>query len=130
MTPRTLDEQITDASGLISLLLVFVFAYFSALLPVVEELRHRAKPAARDDLEALVRRLLSFRAIACGLLAVVSLVLALLSPLSWRVLRAQLWNPFETGRVGLLLVDVLLVATGAGVLLEIVLMTRRVRQLR
>lgn len=122
---RTLDQQITDAGGLISLLLVFVFAYFSALLPVFEDLRHRPKPAAEDDRGALVRQLSTYRSIACGILSVVVAVLALLAPLSWRVARAQLWSPFQTLRVGLLLVDVLLIATAGGVLTEIVLMTKR-----
>ena len=130
MTPRTLDEQIVDAGGLISLLLVFVFAHFSALLPLFEALRHRPKPAAQDDQAALMRQLLSYRTLACAVLSVVVLVLALLAPLSWRALNAQLWSPFRTLRVGLLLVDVLLISTGVGVLVEISLLTKRRKQLR
>lgn len=130
MTPRTLNEQISDVGGLISLLLVFVFAYFSALLPIFEDLRRRAKPAARDDQEAHIRQLSSLRAIAFGVFVIVVLVLGLLAPLSWRVLHARLFNPFETLRVGLLLIDLLLIATGAGVLLEIVLMTKRKKDLQ
>lgn len=130
MTPKSLDEQIVDAGGLISLLLVFVFAYFSALLPQFEDLRHRPKPAAQDDQALLMRQLSSYRALACGILAVVVLVLALLAPLSWHALNAQLWRPFRTLRVGLLLVDVLLILTGVGVIAEVVLLTQRRRQLR
>lgn len=130
MTPRSLDEQIVDAGGLISLLLVFVFAYFSAILPLLEDARRRAKPAARDDQETLMRRLSNYRALGCGLLAVVLLVLLLLGPLSWHALTGQLWRPFRTLRVGLLIIDVLLLATGAGIATEVILVTNRLKQLR
>jgi hypothetical protein len=130
VTAPSLDEQIADAGGLISLLLVFVFAYFSALLPLFEEIRHRPKPAAKDDQEALVRRLSSYRALGCGLLSVVLLVLALLAPLSWHAVSAELWRPFRTLRVGLLVVDLLIIATGAGIALEVILLTKRRRQVR
>lgn len=129
MRAQTLDEQIVDAGSLISLLLVFVFAYFSALLPLFEDLRHRPKPPAQDDQDALVRQLSTYRTLGCGLLAVVILVLALLGPMSWKALHAELWNPFRTIRLGLLLVDLLLVATGTAILAEVVLITRRRRRL-
>jgi hypothetical protein len=130
MTPRSLDEQIVDVGGLISLLLVFVFAYFSALLPLFEDLRHRTKPAAEDDQQALMRQLSSYRALGYALLGVVVLVLVLLGPLSWHALNAQLWRPFRTLRVGLLVVDVLLLATGVGIIAEIILVTKRRKELR
>lgn len=130
MTSGSLDDQIGAAAGLISLLLVFVFAYFSAVLPLFEEVRHRATPVAQDDKEALVRRLSSYRLLGCGLLGVVVVVVALLAPLSLKTLRSQLWHPFQTLRVGLLVLDVLLLATGAGVVAEVILLTHRARQLR
>jgi hypothetical protein len=130
VTTQSLDGEIIDVGGLISVLLVFVFAYFSALLPIFEDLRHRSKPPALDDREALVRRLFSYRLLACGLFAIVILVLGLLGPLSWQVLDSQPWKPFRTVRVGLLLVDGLLLATGVGILAEVVLLTRRARELR
>ena len=58
MTTDPLDSQITNASALIALVLVFVFAYFSALFPLLEDARHRPKPPAIDDRNALLARLL------------------------------------------------------------------------
>lgn len=130
MTPRTLDQEIVEAGGLISLLLVFVFAYFSALLPFFEDLRHRPKPPAQDDQRALHRQVSTYRALACGLFTIIILLLGLLGPLSWRALNAQLWSPFQTVRVGLLLVDVLLLTTGTGVVAEVILLTKRQRDLK
>jgi hypothetical protein len=129
MMATTLDEQIVDAGGLIALLLVFVFAYFSALLPLFEDIRHRPMPAARDDITALKARISSYRSIAWCLCAVVVLVFAVLAPLSWHAVNSELWIPFQTLRVGLLTVDVLLLGTGAGILIEIVLLTKRLREL-
>lgn len=125
-----MDKEIVDAGGLIALLLVFVFAYFAALLPLFEEVRHRPKPAAADDIAALVRRISSYLMLAWCLLGVVVLVFALLAPLSWRAVRSQLWVPFQTLRVGLLLVDLLLVGTGTGIVAETVLMIKRRAELR
>lgn len=129
MTRHTLDQQIVDVGGLVSLLLVFVFAYFSALLPTFEDLRHRARPNVAEDRETLRRQLAAYRALGGGLLVVVIAVLALLTPLSWRALNADLWNPFQTLRLGLLLVDALIVATGAGLVVEVVLVTKRRKEL-
>lgn len=129
MRPQTLDQEIVEAGALISLLLVFVFAYFSALLPLFEDLRHRPKPPAQADQRTLLRQVSTYRALAWGLFAIILLVLGLLGPLSWRALNAQLWTPFQTMRVGLLLVDVLLLITGIGVVAEIILLTKRQREL-
>ncbi|HZT97784.1 MAG TPA: hypothetical protein VFB34_13195 [Chloroflexota bacterium] len=82
-----MDMDIVDAGSLIALLLVFVFAYFSALLPMIEDARRRPKPAARDDLASLLRTLSSYRLLTSGLLAVIVLVLAVLGlcPGTWSV---------------------------------------------
>jgi hypothetical protein len=121
-----LDAQIVAVSSLVSVLLVFVFAYFSAVLPTIEELRARSRPTADDDRAALRRRLGTYRMIVAAVIALVTLVFLLLLPLSIEVLRGQPWiGPFNTLRVGLLLVDVLLLATAAALVLEFVLMGRR-----
>jgi hypothetical protein len=126
-----LDGQIVAASSLVSVLLVFVFAYFSAVLPTIEELRARARPTADDDRAALRRRLSTYRLIVAAVIALVGLVFLLLLPLSVEVLRDQPWNgAFNTLRVGLLLVDLLLLATAAALLLEFSLMGRRHAELR
>jgi O-antigen/teichoic acid export membrane protein len=121
-----LDAQIVAASSLISVLLVFVFAYFSALLPTIEELRARARPTADDDRAALRRRLGTYQMIVAAVIVLIGLVVLLLLPLSVEVLRGQPWNgTFNTLRIGLLLVDVLLVATAAALVMEFVMMRRR-----
>jgi hypothetical protein len=128
VTHQTLDEQIVAVGSLVSLLLVFVFAFFSALLPRFEELRARDVPVVEVDRARFRAELSSSRALAWGILAVVVLVFLVLTPLSWRVVNAALWSPFRTLRVTLLVVDLLLVATGAGVVAEIVLLTRKRRE--
>jgi hypothetical protein len=126
-----LDGQIVAVSSLVSVLLVFVFAYFSAVLPTIEELRARPRPTADDDRAALRRRLGTYRMIVAAVIGLVALVLLLLLPLSIEVLRGQPWiGPFNTLRVGLLLVDVLLLATAAALVLEFALMGRRRAELR
>lgn len=126
-----LDAQIVAASSLISVLLVFVFAYFSAVLPTIEELRTRARPTADDDRAALRRRLGTYQKIVAAVIVLIGLVVLLLLPLSVEVLHAQPWNgTFNTLRIGLLLVDVLLVATAAALVMEFVMMGRRRSELR
>lgn len=126
-----LDTQIVAASSLVSVLLVFVFAYFSAVLPTIEELRARARPAADDDRAALRRRLGTYQAIVVAVIVLVGLVFLLLLPLSLEVLNGRPWNaPFNTLRLGLLLVEVLLLATAAALVLELALMGRRRSELR
>jgi hypothetical protein len=121
-----LDAQILAASSLISVLLVFVFAYFSAVLPTIEELRARARPTADDDRATLRRRLGTYQKIVAAVIVLIGLVVLLLLPLSVEVLRGQPWNgTFNTLRVGLLLVDVLLLATAAALVMEFVMMGSR-----
>jgi hypothetical protein len=65
-----------------------------------------------------------------ALLAIIALVLLVLGPLSWHVLNSEVWNPFQTLRLGLLLIDILLIGTAAGVVAELVLLTGKRRSLR
>jgi len=126
-----LDAQIVAASSLISVLLVFVFAYFSAVLPTIEELRARARPTADDDRAALRRRLGTYQKIVAAVVVLIGLVVLLLLPLSVEIVRGQPWNgTFNTLRIGLLLVDVLLIATAAALVMEFVMMGRRRSELR
>jgi O-antigen/teichoic acid export membrane protein len=126
-----LDAQIVAASSLISVLLVFVFAYFSAVLPTIEELRARARPTADDDRAALRRRLGTYQKIVAAVVVLIGLVVLLLLPLSVEIVRGQPWNgAFNTLRIGLLLVDVLLIATAAALVMEFVMMGRRRSELR
>jgi hypothetical protein len=120
-----LNTQITDVSALAALLLVFVFAYFAALLPIWEGIRQQARPPADDDRAALRQQISSYRILGWALLAVIALVLLILGPLSWHVLHSELWDPFQTIRMALLLVDVLLLGTAVGVVVEIVLLSKK-----
>jgi hypothetical protein len=125
MIADDLNTQITDVSALAALLLVFVFAYFAALLPIWEGIRQQVRPPADDDRAALRRQISSYRILGWALLAVIALVLLILGPLSWHVLHAELWDPFQTIRMALLLVDVLLLGTAVGVVVEIVLLSKK-----
>ena len=125
MIADDLNKQITDVSALVALLLVFVFAYFAALLPIWEDIRQQARPPANDDRTALRQRVSAYRTLGWALLAIIALVLLILGPLSWHVLHSELWNPFQTIRMALLLVDVLLLGTAVGVVVEIVLLSKK-----
>ncbi|HUC14670.1 MAG TPA: hypothetical protein VMS00_09490 [Acidimicrobiales bacterium] len=125
MTPDDLNTQITDVSALVALLLVFVFAYFAGLLPIWEDIRQKARPAADDDRAALRQRISAYRMLGLALLGVIALVVLILGPLSWHVLHSELWNPFQTIRMSLLLVDVLLLGTAVGVVAEIALLSKK-----
>jgi len=128
---KLLDNRIVDASSLVALLLVFVFAYFAALLPQFENMRAQARPNADDDRQQLEQRLRTYQFIGVGLAAVVVLVFLLLLPLSVDVIRAHPWaGPFDTVRFGLLLAELLVVATAVGLLIEIILLGRRRAELR
>jgi hypothetical protein len=118
-----LNKQIADAGALLALLLVFVFAYFAALLPIWEDLRQRVRPPADDDRAALRQRVSIYRLLGWALLAIIALVLLVLGPLSWRVLNSEIFSPFQTIRVELLLVDALLIGTAVGVVAEVVLLS-------
>jgi len=123
---KPLDDRISDASLLISMLLVFAFAYFSALLPQIEDLRARPRPNAEDDRHSLDRRLMAYEGIAAGLAVIVVLIVLLLVPLSIDVMKSKPWHgPFDTLRIGLLLVDLLLVATATALLIECLLLRKR-----
>lgn len=121
-----LEKEIVDAASVVAVLLVFVFAYFSAVLPQIEQLRAQARPAADEDRDVLRARLLTYQLIAAGTTLVTALVLLLLLPLSLRALGTSLFAPtFGTVRVGLLLVEALLVLTVAALGVEIWLIARR-----
>jgi drug/metabolite transporter (DMT)-like permease len=125
MIADDLNTQISDASALVALLLVFVFAYFAALLPIWEDIRQEARPPADDDRAALRQRVSTYRVLGLALLAIIALVFLILGPLTLHVLHSELWNPFQTLRMALLLVDLLLLGTAVGVVAEIVLLSKK-----
>jgi uncharacterized protein with PQ loop repeat len=126
MTP-SLDTQIIDASSLLSILLVFLFAFFAFLVQQIEVLRSQATPTVSIDKTKFLCRLNSYRLLACGLAAVAALVIALLGPLTWTAATSfPRSGPFPTLQWSLLLVEFLLVVTVLALIAEAVLVTRRI----
>lgn len=107
-----IDAEIAEVFSLLGVLLVFSFAYLSYLLPEVSRTIELPVPPAKDDRGALSARVRTQRLLLLGLMLVVLMVLALLTPLSWKVLAAiRPGAPFDTTRAALLLVDLFLAAT-------------------
>jgi hypothetical protein len=126
----TLDDEITQILGLTSLLLVFVVGYFTALLPQIDEWLGRQAPEVHADRLVLVRRLTAFRKLAMGFLIADVLVLALLTPVSRRiVLDWSFEGPFPTLRAGLLLIDLFLVVILVSGAILLSRVWRRIREL-
>jgi uncharacterized integral membrane protein len=105
----TVDQQISNAFALLAVLLVFVIAYYSALLPQANDLMARPRPPEDSGVQALVARLRSYRALTAGYLALIALVMVVLYPLTRDVIEHTPWRwPVPTLRAGLLLVDLCL----------------------
>lgn len=106
----TLDEEIGGAFSLIGLVLVFLFAYFSALWTQIESLVGKAKRNEKSGVLRDTRRALtSKRRYLLALALLIVLQLLLLAPLSFRVLgKTQPNAPFNTIRAGLILVEILI----------------------
>ena len=111
----SLTKEITDAFGLLGVLLVFVIAFFTYLLAQAETLvglvpQNFAAVAPLRSRLTVVRRLLT------GLGVATAVVILLLVPLLARVI-ANLWghpDHFPTAQVGLVLtVTFLLILLGA-----------------
>lgn len=125
----SLDEQIVAAANLLAVLLVFVFAYFSALLPQIEELRSRQRPDVKLDRTQLSTRLRTYQLITVGLAVLVLAIFLLLVPLARQVIDAGFLTPFDTLRAALLLVQMLLVVTVIVLASEWILLRKRRGQL-
>jgi len=104
-----IDKEITDAFSLLGVLLVFVFAYASALAPLVFSALERDTPGPIDDRAVFIGRLRAYRWLVRGVFVAAGAVLGLLFPLSYRVLRdLSLSGAFHTVRAGLVMVDTFL----------------------
>jgi len=105
-----LNREISDAVGLISLLLVFVVAFFAAIWPQASSLLSEPIPAVATDRAKLVGRLKAYRWLLVVLVLLVVVILVLLAPLTLRILARVEWGgSYDTLRAGLLLVVLLLV---------------------
>lgn len=113
-TAEALDTQISSVFGLISLLLVFLIGYFSALWPRVDDWRGKPPPDVGADRVALGIQLKGFAKQFLALDVLVILVLTLLGPISRQaILQWGSGGGFPTIRAGLLFVDVLLLLVGS-----------------
>lgn len=101
----SLNDDIVDVFGLVGLLLVFVFAYFSGVWQQAES--EMAKRKVGDNFALEERRDLLRRQLwlMIGLNVVIVLIAALLAPLFIEVLgRISVDAPFDAVRAGLILV--------------------------
>lgn len=127
----TLDEEISDAFGLLAVLLVFVIAYFSAILPQADELIDRPRPSDDSTLRSLIAGLGAYRKLTAGFLVLVCMVAVVLWPLTSRVLRSTSWEwPVPTLRAGLILVDMCLVGLAAGGIRLVQRLSARITKLK
>ena len=127
----TTDREIVETSGLIGLLLVFVFGYFAALLPVVLSLLESPRPDVEEDRADLATKIASFRLLMVGLFLLAVLVVVVLTPLSRSALASfSLAGPFPTIKAGLLVMDLMLMTLVVASAFLWFRMTSRIRLLR
>lgn len=123
-------QSIIDASGLIGLLLVFVFGYFAAVLPVVLSLLDIARPNVEADRRALRSRILGYGFVVGAILVLDLLVVVWLTPLTLETIRGlSPSGDFPTVEVGLLVMDVMLASLLVATTWLLLKMRRRRRQL-
>jgi hypothetical protein len=125
---NTLDRQISDTFGILAVLLVFVIAYFTALLPTVDELLERPTPEVEHERNRLLGRLKAYRKLTVGFLALIVLVGFVLSPHTIDVVEEWSFSwPIRTARAALMLVDVCLIGMLVAGLRVLQRLSRRIR---
>jgi hypothetical protein len=128
---QQLELEITQVFTLLGVLLVFVLAYLSALLPQIEELLARPTPEVHEDRDRLVARLAAYRRLVLVELLLTALVLGLLLPLTMRTITSlTLGGTFRTVRVALLVVDLLLLGLACATVLTWLRLRSRSRQIK
>jgi hypothetical protein len=134
----SLNKDIADVLGLLGVLLAFLIGYFSAILPIANELIQRPAPVVQGDKASLASRLSSYRVLALGIVGLIVLVLALLSSLSVRGfadLPSDIFKNWPTGnfptlRAGLLLVDFLMVVMLVATVRLLLRISKRIDELK
>jgi len=112
-TAKDLDKEITDVFTLLGVLLVFAIALFSALLPIVDGLVRKPKPAGAAETKELKGQLVAYALLIALLEALTIAVFLLLIPLSLRAIGLLgTGDEFPTIRAGLLMVESFLVLQG------------------
>ncbi|NHC23619.1 hypothetical protein G6553_10615 [Nocardioides sp. IC4_145] len=105
-----LDDHITDAFSVVSLLIAIVAAYLAAIWPVVTELLNRPRPDVAADRRQLAQRCSAYRWIAWGLTLAGGAVAAIMLPLVADVVNAiDTSEAFSTLRASVLVFFILLV---------------------
>ena len=124
--PATLDKAITDVMASLAVLLVFVVAFFSALLGPVDAAIQTSLPGDPDQQPTLFRRLRRLMIIVGAFLTFSVTCLVTLLPLTIECLTNWRWivdGRIPTDRGVLLLIDVsmaALVVAAAGLLIRVV----------
>lgn len=107
-----MNGEIADVFALLGVLLVFVFAFLSALLAVTGPLLDCEVPDEVAKRKLISRRALNYFLMLCGLDVIILLVVALLFDLTRRSITTSAeGSEFQTIRAGLWLVDLLLILT-------------------
>jgi len=125
-----LDREIVDSFALLGVLLVFVLAFASAITPLIASMLERPAPDVEDDRRIFIGHLRAYRLLALSLAFSAAAVLAILYPLSRRVIAAWTFSaPFHTSRAGLLLLDLFLLLTLIAATIGAGRLAKRIRQL-
>ncbi|MEW2561376.1 hypothetical protein [Streptomyces griseorubiginosus] len=104
-----MNDEIVDVFSLVGVLLVFVFAYFSAVWPQSESEMAKRKVGDNYVLEERKDQLRRHFRLLIGLNVVILSIAAILSPLFIKVLgRIDLHAPFDAVRAGLAMVVIFL----------------------
>jgi hypothetical protein len=126
---KDLDSQLSDAVNLIAVLLVFVFAYFSAVWPQAQAMLDE-DPDVAADRRRLANKHRGQRFLLSGLVVVVLVILGVLSPLTSDIVRAWSWHgEYHTLRAWLAVVDGLLLAVGVIAGRMVLRLRSRIREL-
>jgi 4-amino-4-deoxy-L-arabinose transferase-like glycosyltransferase len=108
----SLDAEIQEILDIFSLLIVFVIAYFTALMPRLEELMEQPRPQVARDRTRLGAKLSAYQRILAAFIGVILLVMALAVPIALEVIASfDINERFSTLRGGFLLLVLLLLAS-------------------
>ena len=129
--PAGLDDRITDAFSVLSLLIAVVAAYLAAVWPIVADLLNSATPDVDDDSEALANRCDAYNWVAWGLTIAAVLVAAIMLPLVVDVFGAiDPGDGFSTLRASVLLFFLFMLGAVASAFVLGFRLRRRAKELR
>ncbi|GAA2046560.1 hypothetical protein GCM10009839_58760 [Catenulispora yoronensis] len=110
-----LDTNITDAFGILGVLLVFMAAYFAALWAQYSWLDSSAEPRTDGDFTRRIGQYRVLRGLSAGMSIGALLTVALTYSLSYHALIGlPPWHPYSFPRAALLLIDAFLILSSIG----------------